>query len=180
MLDVAQLQLGQLLQLQRQPLDLVALAQEAILGFPEAHPDHPVRIQAAEPSLVGQWDAARVERVIGNLLGNAVKYSPSGGEIVIELDREEREGTGGAVLRVSDRGLGIPADEIPLVFERFYRGRNVTGKIHGTGIGLAGVRQIVEQHGGQLAVESVEGAGTTMSVWLPLESAPEPALAAER
>lgn len=177
MLNVAQLQMGQPLQLHRQAIDLVALTRDVTSGFPEAHPSHPVRIESCEPHLVGQWDAGRLERVLNNLLGNAVKYSPDGGEILVEMDREIHDGAAWAVMRVRDTGLGIPADEIPRVFERFYRGRNVAGKIHGTGIGLAGVRQIVGQHGGQISVESVEGAGTTMTVWLPLETAPEPALA---
>jgi signal transduction histidine kinase len=72
------------------------------------------------------------------------------------------------VLNVRDHGVGIPADELPHVFDRFYRGRNVVGKVQGTGIGLAGVRQIIEQHGGQVTVTSTEGDGTTVSVRFPL------------
>src|SRR5262249_5930145 len=78
---------------------------------------------------------------------------------------------GWAYLTVRDDGIGIPAGDLPHVFERFRRAENVTGRIAGTGIGLAAARQIVEQHGGTIAVESVEGFGTTVTIWLPLASA---------
>src|SRR5439155_1547575 len=76
-----------------------------------------------------------------------------------------------ALLQVRDRGMGIPADELPRIFERFFRGRQVAGQIPGSGLGLAGVKQIVEQHGGPIDVQSAEGAGSTFTVRLPLEPA---------
>ena len=79
-----------------------------------------------------------------------------------------------AILRVRDDGIGIPAAELPRIFEPFYRGSNVAGKIAGTGIGLAGARQIVEQHGGSLTVASREGAGSTFTVCLPLSADESP------
>lgn len=74
---------------------------------------------------------------------------------------------------MADAGLGIPADDQPRIFERFYRGRNVRGYTPGTGLGLAGVRQIVEQHGGTIAFESAEGRGTTFIIRLPPGEAQE-------
>jgi signal transduction histidine kinase len=114
-------------------------------------------------SLVGEWDGQRLRRVLDNLLSNAVKYSPDGGEIVVQLAREEDW----AVLLVSDQGLGIPADDLPHIFERFRRARNAT-EIVGTGLGLSGARQLVEQHGGTIVVHSQEGAGSTFTIRLPL------------
>jgi signal transduction histidine kinase len=76
------------------------------------------------------------------------------------------------VVRVRDRGLGIPAADLPYVFERFHRASNVSGQIGGTGLGLAGARHIVEQHGGSIGVESEEGRGTTVTVRLPLDETP--------
>jgi signal transduction histidine kinase len=76
------------------------------------------------------------------------------------------------VLVVRDQGLGIPAADLPRIFTRFERAGNVVGQIPGTGIGLAAVRQVVEQHGGRITVESQEGVGTTCTVRLPL--APDP------
>src|SRR5581483_10377206 len=106
---------------------------------------HAVRVEAAGP-LVGNWDPARLERVLTNLLDNAIKYSPAGGEVVVSVESEGSGPEAWAVLRVRDRGIGIPADDLPRVFERFHRGANVAGRIPGTGLGLAGAKQIVEQH----------------------------------
>jgi signal transduction histidine kinase len=129
---------------------------------------HALRLAVDDAPLVGTWDTARLERVVANLLGNAVKYSPDGGPIVVRMAREEdSEGMAWAVLSVRDAGVGIPAADLPHVFDRFRRGGNVAG-IAGAGIGLTGVRQIVEQHGGTVAVESEVGRGSTFTVRLPL------------
>jgi signal transduction histidine kinase len=86
---------------------------------------------------------------------------------MVALAREEDCAGPWAVLTVRDTGLGIPEPDLPRVFERFHRGSNVVGRIPGMGIGLAGSRAIVEQHGGAITVESQEGAGTTFAVRLP-------------
>jgi signal transduction histidine kinase len=111
----------------------------------------------------------RLGRVLVNLLSNAIKYSPSGGDIVVSVGEVERDGARLARLSVSDHGLGVPAADLPVIFERFQRARNVEGRIGGTGIGLASVRQIVEQHGGSISATSTEGAGSTFTVLLPLD-----------
>jgi signal transduction histidine kinase len=102
---------------------------------------------------------------VANLLANAIKYSPSGGDVLISVDVEDRW----AVLAVRDDGMGIPASDLPHVFERFHRGSNVA-RLSGTGLGLAGAKDIVEQHGGTISVMSTEGRGTTVVVRLPLAS----------
>jgi signal transduction histidine kinase len=164
LLDVARLRLGEPLPLDRAPTDLVALAHRVVEAHQAASERHRFVLHMEEPELVGEWDAARVERVLGNLLSNAVKYSPDGGEIAVRVRREGNE----AVLAVQDQGIGIPAADLPRVFERFERARNVIGRIGGSGIGLAASRQIVEQHGGTMAVESREGRGSIFTVRLPL------------
>jgi signal transduction histidine kinase len=116
--------------------------------------------------LVGEWDAGRLARVLDNLLDNAVKYSPRGGTVEVAVAREADL----AVLSVTDRGEGIPAGDLPHIFERFRRGRNVEGRIPGTGIGLAGVQRIVELHAGTIDVASEVGVGTTLTIRLPLNS----------
>ncbi|MBI3972755.1 MAG: PAS domain-containing sensor histidine kinase [Chloroflexi bacterium] len=176
LMDVARFSQGQPLALDWRPTDLVALAQRVAAAQQQSTDIHTIRVEASEPNLVGNWDATRLERVIDNLLTNAVKYSPNGGDIVVTVRREppvlgRRRGAPRAVLSVRDPGIGIPAEDLPRVFERFYRGANVQ-LVSGTGIGLSAARQIVEQHGGTISVKSREGAGSTFTVTLPLEDGP--------
>ncbi len=169
MMDAAHLRGNRTLELTRAPMDLVELAEAAVAEARRSTTRHEVRVETQEPSLVGEWDRARLARVVANLLDNAVRYSPKGGEIVMRVGRaEDPDGTPWAVLAVRDQGVGIPAADLPHLFERFYRGGNVTGRIAGTGIGLAGAKQIVEQHGGTIAVASEEGRGATFTVRLPV------------
>ncbi len=167
LVDLSRMQSGQPLELDLSPVDLVAAARRCVEETRQTARQHTIRLSAEVPELVGVWDRPRIERVIANLLSNAVKYSPNGGAVHVAVTRED-EGAGWAVLRVSDSGIGIPAAELPHVFERFYRGSNVAGRIAGAGIGLAGAKQIVDQHGGTISVESREGEGTTFTVRLPL------------
>jgi signal transduction histidine kinase len=105
---------------------------------------------------------------VSNLLSNAVKYGVHGGEIGISVGQERREGQDWALLAVRNHGLGIPAAELDRVFDVYYRGTNVSETISGTGVGLAGARHIVEQHGGAISADSVLGETTTFTVRLPL------------
>jgi signal transduction histidine kinase len=167
LLDVAHLRAGQVLQLNTAPTRLLKLVEQAIQRHQLDSNRHTVRLVAsADPA--GVWDATRLGRVLDNLLSNAIKYSPGGGEITVEVMLEDDEvGRQCAVVRVCDPGIGIPPEDLGRIFSSFVRGRNV-GQIPGTGLGLAGARQIVEQHGGSLGVESREGAGSTFSLRLPL------------
>jgi signal transduction histidine kinase len=155
---------GNLPQLRRGPTDLVALAREATARYAEPFEAHPIRLDAPASPIVGNWDARRLERLLDNLLSNAIKYSPGGGEIRLSVAREAGE----AVLAVADRGLGIPADDLPRVFEPYYRGANVADELPGAGLGLTGTWTTVDAHGGTIAVTSREGRGTTITVHLPL------------
>lgn len=169
LLDVARLQLGQALTLDRRPTDLVALARDKVAARGQASEQHTLRLEATAAELVGDWDATRLARVLDNLLSNAIKYSPEGGEILLRLEREPADsGAGWAVLRVQDHGIGIPAADLPQIFERFHRAANAVGQMQGSGIGLSAAHQIVEQHGGIMQLESEEGRGTTVIVRLPL------------
>ncbi len=112
-------------------------------------------------------DRDRLKQVIVNLVGNAIKYTPKGGEIVVGLGKV----TDRAQLTVTDNGPGIPAEDLPHIFERFYRGeksrtRQKDGK--GFGLGLSIAYWIVRNHGGRIEVNSTMGQGTTFCVWLPL------------
>jgi signal transduction histidine kinase len=94
-----------------------------------------------------------MERVVANLLDNAVKYTPDGGPITVRLTREHGAAPE-AVIAVQDQGIGIPVADLPHIFQRFRRGGNAVRHFWGTGLGLASVRAIVEAHGRTVAVES--------------------------
>lgn len=174
LLDVARMQMGQALELDRRPVDLLPLVRQEVAARQTAASHHRLLVETDLEELVGVWDAARLERVLGNLLTNAVKYSPNGGTIAIAVGREQGSQGPLAVLSVRDEGIGIPAVDLPHIFDRFYRAHNVVGRVEGMGIGLASIHQIVVQHGGTLDVQSAEGRGSTFTVRLPLE-APESA-----
>lgn len=169
MKDLAEGEAMERIVFQREPTDLVALASHTVTTYQELTIRHRIRLVAPEERLIGYWDRRKLERALGNLLTNAIKYSPNGGEVVVEV-RRERAGRAGvrAVLRVRDEGLGIAEAEIPHIFEPFRRGKGVADRIPGMGLGLANVRQIVEGHGGAMLVASEPGAGSTFTIKLPL------------
>ncbi|MCC6791471.1 MAG: PAS domain-containing protein [Thermomicrobiales bacterium] len=159
----ARLAMGQPVDLEREPTDLVGIVAEAIDEIRQAGVPHSIRFEHEAEELVGSWDPQLLRRLVGNLLGNAVKYSPGGDEIAVRVGTVD----GDAELIVRDTGIGIPADDLPRIFTLRQRGGNVAG-IAGSGIGLAGVKRIVDQHRGTISVESVEGAGATFTVRLPI------------
>jgi len=166
--DTARHQAGYLLHLDRRPTDVVAIARRVAAEHNRLTSRHAIRVETDAPALTGSWDPDRLERALDNLVGNAVKYSPGGGEIVVSLAQEGVE----AVLSVRDEGLGIPAADQLRLFERFHRGANVIGQIDGAGIGLSDVYRVVTEHGGTVSVESREQdaqgrGGSTFTVRLP-------------
>lgn len=174
LLDAARLQAGRPLELRRQPTDLVALARQVAAALQQTTDRHTIALETDAPDLVGIWDETRLARVLDNLLSNAIKYSPTGGPVTLAIRRATPPDPPAAVLSVRDRGVGIPAADLPRIFEHFHRGTNVTGIITGTGLGLAGAREIVQQHGGRLDLESREGRGTTVTLTLPLDPSDQP------
>jgi signal transduction histidine kinase len=107
-------------------------------------------------------DAGRLHQVITNLLTNALKFTPAGGTVTIEAGPAGP----GAMLRVTDTGAGIPSDELPRIFERFWRGRHAS-RTSGSGIGLAVASELARAHGGELTATSTEGHGTQITLALP-------------
>jgi len=150
-----------------EPTDLVSLARDCAEEV-RSSTGRDVQVEAAAETVVGQWDPRGIERVVLNLLTNAIKYSPQGGAVTVQVERVADDAVPHAMLMVQDEGIGIPAADLSQIFERYRRGRNVGG-IAGTGIGLTGAKQIVERHGGTIDVTSTEGAGTQVTVSLPLE-----------
>jgi PAS domain S-box-containing protein len=171
LVDVARLRIGQPLDLRYEEIDLIELIRNVVAEVKPTTDHHTIRVEAEKEPLTGEWDPSRIERVLANLLTNAIKYSPEGGEITVNARIEASENGQSAAILVSDRGIGIPEDDVPHIFQRYYRASNVQATFEGTGVGLAAARQIVEQHRGTISVEGREGGGTIFIVRLPLERA---------
>jgi phosphoserine phosphatase RsbU/P len=167
LLDVARLTMGEAIALERRPLDLAELVREIVVQQQEISTDHVLSFAEPERSIVGTWDGPRLRRVLNNLLSNATKYSPPGSEVSVQVATEDSDGGVWALTSVQDAGSGVPAEDLPRLFDWFWRGKNVTGR-RGSGLGLAGARRIAELHGGTIMVESEEGVGSTFTVRLPL------------
>lgn len=165
-LDVARLQSGARLELDLERLDFAQLVRQGVEECRQAAARHRIALDAPA-ALFLQGDAPRLQRAVGNLLHNALKYSPDGGDIRVRLARSA-DGAH-AELQIEDSGIGIPPQDLERVFERFQRGSNVVGRIPGTGLGLSGVRQIAEQHGGSIEAKSTVGPGTVFTLRLPAE-----------
>ncbi len=168
LLDEALQDSGQPLALMLNPTDLVAVARLAVGEHQLAFDTHRFELDVQQPSLIALVDRPRIERVLGNLLSNAIRYSPGGGSIRVRISRARSTAGDVAEIVVEDDGIGIPHEDLPCIFDRFHRASNVVTRIVGTGLGLAGVRQMVELHGGSISVTSEEGRGTTFTVCIPL------------
>jgi signal transduction histidine kinase len=152
--------------LNRSVVDVADLSTRAVRGVEAAAAKHRVAVHlaAVDPELRIDGDPGHLGRALGNLLDNAVKFTEPGGRVLVSAER----GKGGAVIRITDDGMGIPAGDIPRLFSRFFRASNVqNAAIPGVGLGLSTAKQIVEAHGGSIQVESAEGSGTTMTMRLP-------------
>jgi signal transduction histidine kinase len=172
LLDAARLQAGRL-ELVREPTDLVALCRRVVARFQRTAPGRRLSFETPLDHLVAQVDAERIEQVLDNLLSNALKYSPEDGPIQVTL--HELVEAHIAELSVSDRGIGIPARQQARIFERFERADNSRAYgIGGTGLGLYLSRALIEQHGGRIWFESIEGQGSTFFIALPLPSEAAP------
>jgi signal transduction histidine kinase len=161
LLDATRLEQGGLIG-EREPVDLATLAQE-ICAHDTADPG--ICLVEASAPVVGAYDRRRIEQLLQNLVENAKKYSPDRTPITIRVWQEDSE----ARIAVEDSGIGIPAADLPRIFERFSRASNVDHKrFHGMGLGLFICRGIVEEHGGRIWVESEVGNGSTFHVGLPI------------
>lgn len=168
LLEVARIEAGRL-RLQLEPGDLSSTVRDTVERFVRrpglAQRGHQIVCETAEPLAV-RHDALRIGQVVNNLLENALKYSPSGGEVRIEVAQQDRE----ALVSVRDAGIGVPATERERLFTPFYRATNASaGSPEGLGLGLYISRGIVEGHGGRIWAEPGPGVGTVFRVILPLD-----------
>ncbi|MDP9252969.1 MAG: ATP-binding protein [Chloroflexota bacterium] len=171
LLELVRRQADPTLQLNRAPTDLTELVRRVTSELTELSRGQVVEIET-EGDVVGEWDAVRLERAIANVLGNAFKYNSASGSVRVRIGIEESPQGRVAFCAVTDEGIGIPEADMVRIFERFARGANVAGRITGSGVGLTIVRQIVEQHGGTISVESTVGRGSTFTIRLPLATVP--------
>ena len=115
------------------------------------------------------WDPDRINEVLGNLLSNAFKFTPHGGTVELILEPSDDDAV---LMRVHDTGAGIPAEQLPRIFDKFYQADNQrSARAAGSGLGLAIAKQIVEAHGGSILCESTPGVGTTFAIALPVRVA---------
>lgn len=126
---------------------------------------HPIAFIHQGDNRDAQMDEKLLRQILGNVISNAIKYSPTGSSVCLHLKCQNQE----AIFQVEDQGIGIPQADKERILETFYRATNV-GNISGTGLGLAIVKRAVELHGGKLAIESQEGSGTIFTITLPLIS----------
>ena len=162
LMDISEAESGTL-QLRREPVALGEIATRAVDLYRDVADAKGVTLTAAPLSdVVVTADRTRLEQVAANLIDNAVKYTPAGGQVEIAVRREP----GAAILRVRDTGPGIPADELPRIFDRLFRGDTSRAE-RGLGLGLSLVKAIVEAHGGAVEVSSQPGHGCVFTVKLP-------------
>lgn len=158
-----------------EPVDVTMLARSVVAVMEPLARDHGVTlsVNGKQDEVQARGDVRKLERVVENLVANAIKYSPPGATVTVEVQRTGDR----AILSVSDTGHGIPAKDVPHVFEKFYRAKNRdTQAVAGTGLGLAIVKLIVEAHGGEVTLRSALGQGSTFTVRLPM-TGPRPAQA---
>ena len=170
LLDVSRIETGRL-EIRRDSIRWSTFVRDVVHRHHTAVSDRRFHLNVPDDTNIVSGDRDRLEQVLGNLLENAVKYSPDGSEIFVNVEDKGDQ----VVTSVCDRGIGIPADELAQVFERFHRGRQVSSTNYGgLGLGLYITKQIIERHGGSIWVESKEGSGTTFYFSLPTVATPVP------
>jgi two-component system phosphate regulon sensor histidine kinase PhoR len=166
LLSVSRIEAGRALDLKLSTVYLPEIVEKVIKAQRALTDKHVFKVELESlPPITA--DADKLDQILSNLLTNAVKYSPGGGEITVKASRTEA----GVEVSVADEGMGIPKDHLSKIFERFHRVDNRdTRRVGGTGIGLFLVKHLVEAHGGSIKVESELGKGSTFTFSLPLES----------
>ena len=167
LLDLSRVERGTL---DVEPVDLVGLAKEVLGGYGDLAEERRIRLRAElQPQVSLRGDRAQLGLLLSNLLDNALRHTPARGTVCVRLDATESR----ALIQVADTGEGIPAGELPRVFERFYRVDKARARqTGGTGLGLAIVRHVAEAHGGTVRVDSELGRGSTFTVTLPVAGPP--------
>lgn len=165
LLDLSRVERGIAPVLRRAPVGVAAALDATVDLFAGPRPTHRFAIACADPALMVDADPDALERILRNLVSNAVKYSPAGSTITLRAERSSYAGH--VQIAVEDEGGGIPADALPRIFEPYYRVPEAAPGVRGSGLGLAVVRTLVEAHGGAVDAVSVPQVGTRIAFLLP-------------
>ena len=149
----------------RTEVEFVEFSRAIFQSYKDNYPGHEFIFDSSEAAMVVDVDVAKMEAVLNNLLSNACKYTPEGGSVILTLEREKTERQ--LIIKVSDTGIGIPRDELQLIFQRYFESsRSKNGGYDSTGIGLSLIKRYIESHGGTISADSDDN-GSTFTVILP-------------
>jgi signal transduction histidine kinase len=164
LMDLSRIQSGRLV-LRQEPVDLGVLVARVVAALQPVLEQHTLDLRMGEGPHLILGDEMRLEQVVQNLVNNAIKYSPAGGPVILDVRRQDDQ----LCLTITDEGIGIPEQSLPQLFDPFYRADNVgEHEIEGSGLGLAVVREVVDRHDGSIHVRSTEGRGSVFTVCFPL------------
>jgi len=167
LLDVSSIESGRDFEIKKASVEFKDIILENVDIFQEQTDKHTFKVNIPHDLAKIEADKDKINQVMENLISNAVKFSPQGGEITVSIEQSEEK----AKISITDSGIGIPGKDLPHIFEKFYRADNASrAAIGGTGLGLSIAKYIVESHAGRIWAESKLGKGSTFSFTLPLES----------
>ncbi|MDH4331376.1 MAG: ATP-binding protein [Desulfobulbaceae bacterium] len=168
LMDISEAETG-VMKLRRQPIDVVSLLAEVVDLYQYVAEEKGLAVSVSGPSnLTVMADIDRMRQVVGNLLDNSLKHTPTGGRIGLNCVRQAEK----VVIRVQDTGAGIPPQDLPLIFDRLYRGDHSRSQ-RGLGLGLSLVKAVIHAHAGTIEVESAPGQGSTFILRLPVDAPPQ-------
>lgn len=167
LLEVSRIEAGTV-KVVREPVDIAAIIDQVLPALRPIADKKNIHLESDLGDELGrlQADESKIRSMITNLLNNAIKFTPEQGRVSVSVRLQAQE----LVIRVSDTGIGIPKEDLPKIFDRFYRVYQPDKQMPGTGLGLAIVKEIVNMHAGRIGVESEPGRGTTFTIFLPLDS----------
>ena len=166
LLDLARIESKVAGEVSMKPTNIRETIIKFLKGFDSNPKTHPIYLDKKPNIPEFSFDKNKIHQVLNNVISNAIKYSPNGGDILISTSPNKRQNIEGVSVEIKDNGIGMSDEQIDRIFERFYRADN-SGKIPGTGLGMSIVKEIVDLHGGEVSVSSREKVGTTVSLWLP-------------